>query len=285
MKAIQPAVKAKAGFTLVELVIVISLIGVVAVMASTIIGQQMLGYVDTARRAQLVAKADAALSVMTRDLRNAVPYSIRISGNAIEWVPIQGFGRYRKFPDTGTGDVLDFSIADSSFDTFGALPTFATGNQLVIANSAAAASGYNLYQAVSDGSSLPPGSHVVTTSGINVTSSGSQVALSAPFQFSQDSIASRFYVVNGAASYICNTGSATITRYQSYPLQASQPSNGSAPPLSTASSALLVGDVANCVFGYTALNQTHGLVTLQMDLTLAGETISLVRFVHVENRP
>ena len=285
MKAILPAVKKLAGFTLVELVIVISLTGVVAVMASTIVGQQMLGYVDTARRAQLVAKADAALSMMTRDLRNAIPYSIRISGNAIEWVPIQGFGRYRKFPDAGSGDVLDFSIADSRFDTFGAMPTLISGNQLVIANSAAAASGYNLYQSASDGTSLPLGSHVVTSPGVGISSSGPQVVLSTPFQFSQDSIASRFYVINGAASYICNSSTGTITRYQSYPLQASQPSNGSAPPLSTTSSSLLVGDVSGCVFGYTALNQTHGLVTVQIDLALEGESISLVRFVHVENRP
>ena len=60
MKVI-PRVVEHSGFTLVELVIAISLMGVVSVLVTTMVGNQMLGYVDTARRAELVAKADMAL--------------------------------------------------------------------------------------------------------------------------------------------------------------------------------------------------------------------------------
>ncbi|RLU01866.1 type II secretion system protein J [Ketobacter sp.] len=285
MKAILPAVKGCSGFTLVELIIVITLVGVVAVMASTIISQQMQGYVDTARRAELVGKADAALSRMARDLRNAVPHSIRVSGSAIEWVPISGFGRYRKFPTGGAGDVLDFSVADESFDVFGSVPAVAAGNRMVIANSAAAASGYNLYQAASDGSSLPLGSHVITATGVTLSAAAGVISLSTPFQFSQDSIASRFYIVDGAGSYVCNLSDGTLRRYQSYPLQSSQPTNTALAPLASAATALLVDAVSNCVFGYTALDQQHGLVTIELELSLGSESISLVRFIHVENRP
>jgi MSHA biogenesis protein MshO len=260
---------------------------VVAVLASTLIGRQMQGYVDTAARAELVGKADAALDRMARDLRAAAPYSVRVTGNALEWVPITGFGRYRKYPTAGSGDILDFASADDRFDVFGPMPALAAGQRLLIGNSAAPASGFNLYQAVSDGSILPAGSHVVSSAAITASVSGSQVVLSAPFQFSQDSIASRFYVIAGAASYICDPGVGTITRYAGYAVQSTQPGSGSVPPLSSSGtqSALLVDGVAGCQFGYTALNALHGLVTLQLQLTANGETISLVRFVHVENRP
>ena len=65
----RPAVECAGGFTLVELVIVIALTGVVAVLASTMVGNQMLGYVDTARRAELMAKANMAMQHIARDLR------------------------------------------------------------------------------------------------------------------------------------------------------------------------------------------------------------------------
>lgn len=285
MRANPLVVKRNSGFTLVEMVLVIALTGVVGVLAATIVSNQMLGYIDTTRRANLTAKAQGALQLMSRDLRNAIPFSIRISGNAIEWVPIQSYGRYRKFPTAGSGDTLDLSSPDTQFDVFGPMPTVAAGSQLVVANSPVLAAGFNLYQSPSSGGALPAGSHVVTSSAITVGSSGNSITLDIAHQFSQDSIASRFYLINGAASYICNTTSGEINRFQNYPLQSSQPTNPSASPLSGAGAALLVDSVASCNFGYTAINQQYGLVTLELQLSQEGETVSMVRFIHVENRP
>lgn len=273
------------GFTLVELVIVIAITGVVAVLASTLVGRQMEGYVDTSRRATLVAKADAALRQMARELRNAVPYSIRISGNAIEWIPIETFGRYRRFSGAMAEDPLDFSSTDTQFDVIGPLPALAAGQRLVIGNTPAAASGFNVYQNASDGSVLPAGAHVITPASMTPSTTGSAITLGSGFQFSQDSVASRFYVVSGAASYICNPVSGQINRYASYGIQSSQPVATGAAPLSTASTALLVDSVSSCSFGYTSLDLIHGLVTLQLQLSEGGETISLVRVIQVENRP
>lgn len=280
-----PAVDRFSGFTLVELVIVIAITGVVAVLASTLVGRQMEGYVDTSRRVTLVAKADAALRQMARELRNAVPYSIRISGNAIEWIPIEAFGRYRRFSGALAEDPLDFSALDTQFDVIGPLPTLVAGQRLVIGNTPAAASGFNVYQNASDGSVLPAGAHVITPVSMTASISGTTVTLDGGFQFSQDSVASRFYVISDAASYICNPGTGQINRYTNYGIHSSQPVAVGAAPLSTASSALLVDGVSSCSFGYTALDLMHGLVTLQLQLREGDETISLVRVIQVENRP
>lgn len=274
MKTIRPAAKT-AGFTLVELIIVITLTGVVAILASTIVGNQMLGYVDTSRRAALVGRAEQALRFIARDLRNAVPYSVRTNGTTLEWVPIESYGRYRRYTGSGAGDVLDFSIADDQFDVLGNVPNLATGKRLVIGNTPVAAAGFNLYESAST-----DGTHVITYTSTVLANAANQITLSPSFQFSQDSISARFYVVDGATSYICNTGSGIIQRYSDYSIQSALPT--SAPASSVA--ARLLDTVSSCSFDYTNF-ENQGLVTVRLQLTESGETISLLRMIHIENRP
>jgi len=290
MKQQQPVSESVGGFTLVELVIVIALTGVVAVLASVLVGNQMLGYVDTARRASLMAKADMALQHIARDLRGAVPYSIRISGGtALEWVPISSWGRYRKLPEnSGINEsaALDFSRADSSFQVLygSAMPTVSSGMRLVIGNmDAPGVDGVNLYGNVSAGTLVPAGSHVITPTSLILGTSGNNITLTPAFQFSQASLASRFYLINGGASYVCNAG--VVRRYTGYTLQKAQPVNGAIAPLSTASSAMLLDGVSSCQFGYTALDATYGVVSIQLRLQEGSEIVSMSRMITIENRP
>lgn len=283
----RPAVECAGGFTLVELVIVIALTGVVAVLASTMVGNQMLGYVDTARRAELMAKANMAMQHIARDLRGAVPYSIRVSGgSALEWVPVQSWGRYRKRANVSEDAALDFSLPDNSFEVFfgTAMPAIPANAQLVIGNTdAAGIDGINLYGDVSTGALVPAGSHVITPTSVSVGSSGNSITLSPSFQFALASLASRFYLVNGAASYVCSGD--TVTRFSGYALQKSQPVNAAAAPLSTSTSALLLDGVASCQFGYTAIDATYGMLSVQLRLQEGNETVTMTRMISIENRP
>ncbi len=288
MKVNRPAVKHN-GFTLVELVISISLMGVVAVLVSTMIGNQMLGYVDTARRADLVAQADMALQMIARDLRNAVPHSVRVSGgSAIEWVPVQEWGRYRARPDASLADpalaetaMVDFSTADTAFEVLhaGTMPSLPAGGRIVIGNTPAqGADGVNVYGGISDGTLVPVGSHVITPTSVSLGISGNQITLAPGFQFALSSTAGRFYLVNNAASYICSGGS--IVRYGGYPIQTSQPT--SAP--TGANSALLIDGVSSCQFGYSAIDATYGMFTVTLQVTTDGESVTLFRTITIENR-
>jgi MSHA biogenesis protein MshO len=81
---------------------------------------------DTARRAALSDQADTATRRMARDIRKALPNSIRNpSANCIEVVPIRTSGRYQADVDTTAGpgaqtnSVLDFSVADTRFNMLG----------------------------------------------------------------------------------------------------------------------------------------------------------------------
>nr|MBP9219285.1 type II secretion system protein [Sterolibacterium sp.] len=47
-----------AGFTLIEMIVAIVLLGIISVMVATFIRSPVLGYVDTVRRAELTDTAD-----------------------------------------------------------------------------------------------------------------------------------------------------------------------------------------------------------------------------------
>lgn len=75
------------GFTLVELVMVILLLGVLATFSSQFIGIGTQIYGDASRREQLMSDARFALERLNREVRDAVPGSVRIEdegGNALE---------------------------------------------------------------------------------------------------------------------------------------------------------------------------------------------------------
>jgi len=85
------------GFTLVELVMVIALAGLVGVMISTVLSRPMEGFIGQSRRAKPWDIAAGALQRMSRDVRLAIPNSLRVSadGQAVELLLIHSAARYR----------------------------------------------------------------------------------------------------------------------------------------------------------------------------------------------
>jgi MSHA biogenesis protein MshO len=123
--------KYEAGFTLIESVMVIVITGILAGMVAVFIKAPVDSYFDMARRAELTDIADTATRRMVRDIRLALPNTVRnaTSGSkCIEFIPTKSGGRYRA---DQTGDTLDFSLADTSFDMLGLNSTMPTSGQVV----------------------------------------------------------------------------------------------------------------------------------------------------------
>lgn len=103
-----PAHAGVRGFTLIELVIVMVLMGVLASTFMIFFMPTVKGYFDARRRADLTDVADTALRKMNLDIRRAIPNSLNLidastSGDAtacFQMVPSVGGGRYRLGPDT-----------------------------------------------------------------------------------------------------------------------------------------------------------------------------------------
>ena len=69
------------GFTLVELVVGMAVSVVVVAFVALFISSPVQGFADQSRRAKLVDAADTALRRMSRDVRRALPNSIRTTTN------------------------------------------------------------------------------------------------------------------------------------------------------------------------------------------------------------
>ena len=115
------------GFSLVEMVVVILLLGILGAAVGAFISRPVEGYRDLARRAALVDAAESALRRMERDLRNALPNSVRVSnlanGFALEMIPILDGAKYNT---RGTAyAILNFNN-DDDFDVLGCFRNPAT---------------------------------------------------------------------------------------------------------------------------------------------------------------
>lgn len=105
------------GFTLIELVIVIVILGIVSVSISGIVRSSMNAVITVSEREDLVREGSYLLERFNRELVSSVPNSVRISGNAlvhcVEFVPIEWSGIYVTLPLAGqpsnTADLIELS--------------------------------------------------------------------------------------------------------------------------------------------------------------------------------
>ena len=281
-----------AGFTLIEMIVVIVITGILAGAVAVFIRLPVQGYIDAARRAEMTDIADAALRRMGRDLRLALPNSIRplsTSSSTLEFLLTRTGGRYRMADNgAGAGDFLDFSQTDSSFDQLGPL---ATGTGQSIVNNSDTLVVYNLGI---PGADAYAGSNTAT---ISSTAVGPQPLLVPPLlsnetrinfsakQFPLESPGARFQVVEGPVTYACDTTAKTLTRYWGYAISAAQPTVASL-VASGANSALVATNVEACAFDYTpGVTARSGVVALTLKIAESGESVQLYHEVHVTNVP
>jgi MSHA biogenesis protein MshO len=259
------------GVTLIEMVIVIAITAIIAGGVAVFISRPFEGYIDAARRAELTDIADTALRRLTRDLRSALPNSIRYQqvGSVfyVEYLQTKGGGRYRTdFDDAGGGNPLNFTAADQTFDVLGPPISVVAGDFIVIFNLAWSGTTANAYF----GDNRAATSSTGTVSTITLSS--------ATFKFPNPSPGKRFHVVDHAVTYECNPTTGELKRYWSYgisPAQATPPVGGS--------SALLATGISACDVTYTTTaGERTGVVGLAVRIG-SGESVRLFQQVHVNN--
>ena len=271
------------GVTLIEMIVVIAITGILAAAVAVFIRRPVEGYIDAARRAELSDIADTALRRITRDLRTALPNSIRITAaggvNYLEYLQVSGGGRYRSDVDSGGGgDPLNFTAADTTFNVIGPMPTMAAGDSIVI---------YNLNW---DPAIATANAYVGDNRAAYASNTATTITLSAATLFPFASPGKRFQVVQHPVTYACDpVGARTVRRIAGYAIQAAQPNNVAAAPLSTApSNTLLATSITDCSFSYVAAGgatQRTGVVSLSLQVQQQGEQVRLFQQVHVNNLP
>jgi len=106
------------GFSLIELITVLVILAIVAAMGSHFMVSSTEAYIQTQARAKLVHRARQALERMARQLRGALPYSLRESnsGTCLEFLPVAAGANYvSDVPDQSNGASASASITTASF--------------------------------------------------------------------------------------------------------------------------------------------------------------------------
>lgn len=267
------------GFTLVELVMVIVILGVIGGMVAVFMRGPIDAYIDSSRRAALTDVADTTVRRIARDLRKALPNSVRTpNAQCLEFIPTKTGGRYRA---DDTAAALTFAAADSSFNMLGsnaALPPdqrISRGDVVVV---------YNL--GIPGASAYLGNNAAVVTATPTEAGTPPETTISLPalpaLQFPLASGNNRFHVVPGAervVAYVCSGGNLYRT--------ASAVFN---PASCLATGAILARNVSACSFAYTGSEDLNRNALVNMTLQLTdptdlNETVSLQHQVHVNNTP
>jgi len=278
------------GFTLVELVMVIVLMGVIGGMVAVFMKSPIDAYFDTARRAGLTDVADTVVRRMARDIRKALPNSIRSAGSqCVEFIPTKTGARYRADVGGG-GDVLDFAAADTRFNMLGRNADLPADQQIAAGDLIAI---YNLGIPGADAYAADNTSAVTNASGEAGTPVESIITIDSK-QFPLASASHRFQVIPGAEQvvrYVCVGATGTNAQgdgngvlYRQVlmlPLLA-----GASCPATVTGAAVMASRVSACSFDYSGSDlQRNALLVMTLGLTERNETVKLQHEVHVSNTP
>ncbi len=275
------------GFTLVEMITVIVLLGIIAGILTPFILNAMQAYLASKARAQLVGKGRLVMERLSREVRQAVPNSITVLGGGagIEFARARAGGRYvERFDDFGSEfsrNNFRFRKNANLFNLYttyaenvdGSRLSFFAGDTLVIGNTSPAI--------------LQAGTSAVVLTGIaNTTLAGDgtdngQILTSGGHQFVVESPGKHFHIVDQSIEVGLDTGnlrwhtSSGLTDYNGLV------DYGVGDPA-------LVDGVTGVAFTYApGTPQSTGVLRINLQLadTSGTESIQLYHEVHVRNTP
>lgn len=220
----------QAGFTLVEMIVSIALIGLLSMAAIPLLKLPLEGWMDATRRSTLSTEIDVIHAKLRSDMAQAMPGSVRVRTAGarvlLEYMEVRASGRYRTQAPTsggslcpsscsgnfGANDVLEPMCAETCFVNLSpwdnGVPPAVTANDWVVVNP------YT-------NSNNSPYALALRTRAVSAAANG-RVDMAA-HSFPADGALTRFYIVSGPVTYECDPATRRLTRYAGYALAVNQP--------------------------------------------------------------
>lgn len=253
------------GFTLVELVVVMVVLGILSIGTVQFLTDSSDGYAATVSRSELATSTRFAVNRVATEVRDALPNSIRISGTCLEFIPIIAASTYLDLP----------------------LATAATSFQAVPLDPAAVPAGArtavfpdtNIYQLTSPATVSP----TVAVSAPNASNEVT-VTMSSAHRFAAPSPFNRFYLVDDPVSFCVDGG--RLWRYSGYGFTATQPTGGSLPGAMPGRA--LIAQNVSAAMPFTLNDPTltrNAVVDIDLTFAQAGDALRVEHSVQIRNVP
>lgn len=271
--------KSHSGFTLIELITVLVVLGIVSVGIAGFVRTSTQIYIDVAERDEVLSEGRFVVQRLNRELSNALPNSLRVSGDAsiqcLEFTPVLFSSFYFDAPvapepadDEVKVIATTANTTDYSYQSDHSIVIYPTSLSDVYGAST------NRRYLLDEAPSADP-----------ADSQKLVLTLSSDLQFATDSPSSRAYVVDTPVSY-CVTGG-QIIRYTDYGYNAVQDT-------SLSNGVLMAENVQNDLNGNdqdkpfrvaaaTLSRNAFVLTLLRFDIN--EETVVFNNEVHIPNAP
>jgi len=259
----------ESGFTLMELIIVIIIMGVMALGIAGFIKLSTQTYLNVTERDELLANARFAVERLNREVRNAIPNSVRETSNTtthcLEFVPIIASTVYTEIPVAP--EVAANTISVIPFQ----LPNIL--NPVIIVYPL---NDDEIYQDHTNntGKAFEIEDYPATSS--------SELELKQAVLFAEDSPTNRAYIFNEPVSYCINGGS--LKRYAGYDFKTIQP----LPLFTNGSSALMAENIDFSTSNFTVTEaslQRNAVVQIKLNFIRDGEQVIFDNAIHIINIP
>jgi len=275
----------QSGYTLIELVVVISLSAIVMGFMAMFLAAPVHAYFAQERRTDLTDSANNAMRSVEADIRSALPESVRVLSLGADWavemLAAEGMARYN--PGTAPGD-LNIGAPSNSFTTRGFLAPlgFLPPNTFLVVNNGA---GGDAYSPLSTGRTPQAG----MTIEVKGPPDAQTIEFTPAMTFvTPPSPTNRIYYVRQPISYICNIAAGTLTKFWNYTTDPLQINRATQAQLlgAGASMSIVARNLASCDFRVTpSAANFGGIVRMRMNFVRDSETVRVFDQAQVENRP
>jgi MSHA biogenesis protein MshO len=251
--------RSQLGFSLIELITVVVILGIISSIGVSFAVKTSQSYQQTQARAKLAMQARQAMERMSRQLRSALPYSVRITnaGQCIEFMPIASGGFYLN----PVADVQNNAPAQSSIIVAPHQIDFGVATYMTIG-------------AMSSAEIYGSGLSIANVSSRNATS----INLTASKIWLRNSINKRFYLLNPPQAFCVDNNQ--LKYYTNQSLATADISTG------TADSLLSTNVSAITPFSLTMASDNRNTeILMQLTFTTDGQSLDFVQQVMIRNVP
>ncbi|WP_351074682.1 type II secretion system protein [Shewanella sp. CAL98-MNA-CIBAN-0140] len=270
-----------AGFTLIEMVTVILILGIIVVGVSSFVIFGTRIFVESSAVDQVLSQSRFGIERMTRDIRRAVPNSMRVltatdgSYQCLELLPISTSTSYLDAPFVP-------QTAQNSLTAIKSVRSINTGQSVLI------------YPLTTTEIYHPLGTTAKRFTVQSVAETGDQltITLTQSVRFTEASPLKRLYLADSPLSYcfINTTSNVELRLYQDYGYQPNQPSPTMSPTV-MGNGVLMAQNITNTLTVNPAVIltpstlMTNAIVHLQPVFSVNGETFNYQHQVQVMNVP